>query len=80
MLDQLLGCIDSSCLWELVLANLSCLPLGGCRVHSDPEVTARLISGFLYCLEDRLDRFLIRLQCRSKATLISNGGCKSTFF
>ena len=80
MLDELLGSIDSSCLGELVLSGFSCLPLGGRRVHSDPEVTARLISGFLYCLEDRLDRFLIRLQCRSKATLISNGGCKSAFF
>ena len=80
MLDELLGSIDSSCLGELVLAGFSRLPLRRCSIHSDPEVTARLISGFLYCLEDRLDRFLIRLQCRSKATLIADGGCKSALF
>ena len=80
VINQLLGCINRSCLWQFVLSDCSCLPLRRSCIHSDHEVASRLITGFFYCFQNRLDRFFIGFQCRCKTALITNRGSQSSFF
>ena len=50
MCDQFFGGKYGACLRQLVLAHLAGLPLAGSSIHSDLEILAGLITGFLYSL------------------------------
>ena len=61
-----------SALGKHILPLLSALPLAGGRVHSQNKIPPRLISRFLYRLQNVLDGLLIACQVRGKSALVSH--------